>query len=86
MSDLFHEYTPGLESPATRLFNITPSDTADLAYVSRALNDAASGSVRVTTKDGDIATVFVAAGIPFPARVKRVWSTGTTATGIVVMI
>ena len=85
MPDLFNNVSQGLESPATRLEDVTPSDTADLAYVTRALNVASNGTVRVTTKDGDTATVTVAAGIPFPVRVRRVWSTGTTATGIVAM-
>lgn len=85
MSDLFKNVAQSLESPATRLINITPDDGSDLTFVTRAINVAESGAVRVTTRDDDIATVTVAAGVPFPIRVKRIWSTGTTATGIVAM-
>ena len=85
MSDLFDDYTVGLESPATRLLEITPDDATDLSFVSRALNVGTSGAVRITTRDGDTATVMVSAGIPFPVRALRVWATGTTATNIVAM-
>ena len=86
MPDLFASFTSGLESPASQLASVTPSDTADLLQASRALNVAASGTVRITTVQGSTATVFVAAGIAFPVRAARVWATGTTATGIVAML
>ena len=85
MADTFKRFTSGLESPATRLNAVIPDDATDLAFASRALNVGASGYVRVTTTDGDIATVFVSAGAAFPVRARRVWSTGTTATSIVAM-
>ncbi|MEL6734364.1 MAG: hypothetical protein AAFO98_00565 [Pseudomonadota bacterium] len=83
MSDPFKNYTPGLESPATSVEAITPDDGTDLVQPSRALNVAQSGLVQITTLDDTTATVFIAAGIPFPVRAKRVWATGTTAVGIV---
>lgn len=82
MSDRFANYALGLESPAVNLIEITPNDTQDLSEFSRALNVAVSGMVRVTTVRGDTATINIAAGIPFPVRVRRVWQTGTTASGI----
>lgn len=85
MSDAFASLTPGLESPAGHLQTIIPSDTADLARAGRALNVATSGAVRLTSVDGTTATVHVAAGVAFPVRAKRIWATGTTATGIVVL-
>ncbi|WP_298845065.1 hypothetical protein [uncultured Roseobacter sp.] len=85
MSDRFSSYSIGLESPAINLHEVTPDDGADLPQVSRALNVAGGGTVRVTTVAGDTATVTVAAGIPFPVRVRRIWATGTSATGIVAM-
>ena len=85
MSDLFADYKPGLESPASRLAAVTPSDSVDLATDSRAIKVAAAGSVRVTTVGGDTVTVIIAAGIAFPVRARRIWTTGTTATGLVVM-
>jgi hypothetical protein len=85
MTDAFAQYQIGLESPAIRVLNVTPSDTDDLAEASRAINVATSGTVRVTTVKGTTATVFVAAGIAFPIRVTRIWSSGTTASNIVVL-
>lgn len=85
MADSFAHFTPGLESPATDLTEITPSDTLDLAQTCRALNVGASGTVRITTAGGQVASITVAAGIAFPIRATRIWQTGTTATNIVVM-
>lgn len=85
MADPFASQTPGLESPASHLVAVTPDDSTDLAISSRGINVATSGSVRVTTISDDTETVYIAAGTAFPVRVKRIWATGTTATGIVVM-
>lgn len=86
MTDLFEDFTITLDSPPTRLYLATPSDTTDLPLASRAVNVATSGTIRVTTTQGDVATIFVAAGVAFPVRASRIWSTDTTATGIVVML
>lgn len=80
--DAFTDLQPGLQSPALRIEPITPSDTEDLAHVTRALNVATAGTVRVTTVTGQTGDIHVAAGIPFPIRAVRVLATGTTATGI----
>lgn len=85
MPDLFDSFQVGLESPAAHLHEVTPSDTEDMPYASRALNVAGEGTVRVTTVAGDIATVAIAPGVPFPIRCTRVWASGTSATGIVSM-
>jgi hypothetical protein len=81
--DQFRTHAQGLESPATRILEIVPSDTADLTFVTRAISVAQAGHLRVVTSGGDTGRLFVAAGIPFPLRVVRVLATGTTATGIV---
>ncbi|MEM9756716.1 MAG: hypothetical protein AAF914_12015 [Pseudomonadota bacterium] len=85
MADKFANHHTGLESPATSLASVTPDDGTDLPNVSRAIAVATSGMVRVTAADGTQGEVFVAAGVPFPIRVARVWATGTTATGIVAL-
>lgn len=81
--DQFENHMSGLESPASRLFAIVPSDTDPLGIVTRAITVEASGHVQVVTAGGDTGRVFIAAGIPFPLRVAQVMVTGTTATGIV---
>ena len=81
--DQFRHHAQSLESPATRIAEIVPSDTADLAFVTRAISVAQAGHLQVVTSGGDTGRVFVAAGVPFPLRVSRILATGTTATGIV---
>lgn len=83
MTDHFRQHSSGLESPAADAFNITPSDGSDLTTVTRALNVAQTGSVRLATVAGTITTVHIAAGTVFPIRATRVYATGTDAIGIV---
>ena len=81
-TDTFETHAPSLSSPAERIEAITPSDTNDLQAVTRAINVATAGTLAVITANGETSDVYVAAGITFPLRVRRVLSTGTTATGI----
>jgi hypothetical protein len=85
MTDTFVAHHTSLQSPATNAYSATPNDDTDLAFFSRALNVSTSGTVRLTTVGGDVATVFIAAGTAFPIRARRIWATGTTATDIVVL-
>lgn len=71
-----------LSDPAIAAFDVFPNDSQDLAHVASALNVATPGTVRVTTEDGSTADITVHPGHAFPIRVRRVWLTGTTATGI----
>lgn len=75
--------TPSLESPLANMASVTPADGTDLAHFTRGLYVGATGDVKVTTLNGEAVTmVALLAGVWHPVRVKRVWSTGTTATGI----
>lgn len=74
--------TRRLSDPATRVFDISPDDAADLPRATVALNVASPGAVHVTTIDGSDAILSVHPGHAFPISVTRVWATGTTATGI----
>lgn len=85
MTDPFHDRTPGLESPATRLASVTPNDAADLDFASRAIAVGTEGFVRLVTIAGDTDRVYVAPGAPFPIRARRILATGTSATDIVVL-
>lgn len=78
--------SPGLTAPHVRCALVTPADGSDLPFLTRGLSIAGAGAVRVTTAAGDTVTIpsgALAAGVVHPLRVSRVWSTGTTATGIV---
>ena len=81
--DNFESHETSLDSPAANAAEITPNDGADLATPARAISVAVAGNVKLTTSGGDTVTVFVAAGSPFPIRATRIFSTDTTATGIV---
>lgn len=81
--DPFEGYTQGLESPATRMMEIVPDDASDLAFLTRAIAVEAAGHLQIVTGSGDTGRIFIAAGIPFPIRVRQVLATGTTAGGIV---
>jgi hypothetical protein len=83
--DAFKTHITSLESPPIRIRAVIPDDSVDLPTASRALNVATTGSVRVTTVEGETATLTIAAGIPFPIRATRVWASGTTASGIVAL-
>jgi len=64
-------------------FTITPSDTADLEQVTRQIRvTGAAGDIAVVWVDGATSTEPVSVGDVLDWRIKRVLSTGTTATGI----
>lgn len=85
MADKFSAHAESLSSPPAHLMSVTPDDGQDLPHVSRGLNVLVGGTVRVTSAQGETETLMIAAGIVFPVRVRRIWATGTTATGIVAM-
>ena len=59
---------------------VTPSDSVDLPQFS-VIYVGGAGNVKVTTAQGTAVTFTgVNAGTVIPVRVRRVWSTGTTAT------
>ncbi|MGD8753654.1 MAG: hypothetical protein PVG14_19655 [Anaerolineales bacterium] len=60
---------------------ITPHDSNDINPCRGLLVDVA-GDVKCTYQNGQVDTLYLAAGVWHPMLVKRVWSTGTTASGI----
>jgi len=78
------DVAPGLDAPATGAFEVTTSDTEDLAKPARSLYVGTTGDVKVDTVAGDTVTfAAVPAGAFLPVRVKRVYATGTDADDIV---
>ena len=71
-------------------FLVTPSDSADLSADSAntenqpncVLHIGGSGALKVTTEGGSTLTFTAVGSGFFPVSVKRVFSTGTTATSI----
>jgi hypothetical protein len=85
MADTFSAFTGGLDAPATKGFAITPDDDTDVPSVTRGLYVGGAGTVVVVLAGDSGAVTFVGAtaGSVLPIRVKRVLSTGTTATSLV---
>lgn len=61
--------------------SITPHDTNRADY--DALSVGADGNVQVDTEDGSTVVIYMAAGVIYPIKVIRVYSTNTAATSIV---
>jgi hypothetical protein len=71
-------------APGADAFAITPSDSANLAQVVRALYVGVTGNLTLITIAGN-SVVFtnVPAGAIIPVQTQQVMNTGTTASGIV---
>lgn len=83
MADRFRNTEVGLGDPARHCFDISPSDSVDLTDIPRAIYTGSGGTIKVTMDGGETVTFEnVPAGADKGWRVKRVWSTGTTATGL----
>lgn len=69
--------------PALHMYEVTPSDTEDLPHGgARVLRINTGGTLRVTTFLNITEDVTVYDGEVIPCAVKRIFATGTTATGI----
>lgn len=84
IADLSTMHT-ALDSPATVGFTVSPNDSTDLASYARALFVGNGGDVKVNLVSSGDDLVFE--NVPdctfLPIQVKRVHSTGTTASGII---
>lgn len=83
MQDPFAAHVAGLTAPATRPEVISPSDSEELATVTRGLYVGQTGNIRLRLLSGDTVTFAnMQGGVLYPIRVRQVFATGTTATGI----
>jgi len=74
------------QSPAVQVVLITPDDAGELDPHLRGISFATAGILRILDGLGNDVTIpdgALAAGVIHPIRVKRVFSTTTTATDIV---
>jgi hypothetical protein len=84
--DIFAAGNSAILSPLTRAVAVTPSDSVDLAFVTRELWVGTAGNLSLEMHGGDsIVITGVPAGARLPYRVSRVNATSTTATGIVAL-
>lgn len=70
-----------VSSPGTP-FNITPSDSADLDYLTKAIYVETAGDVKIDDAGGNAITLTLGVGW-HPIRVAKVYSTGTTASNLI---
>ncbi|MFN0113329.1 MAG: hypothetical protein ACKVPY_01485 [Paracoccaceae bacterium] len=84
--DNFSGLPSNLTAPARDGAAVTPSDTTDLAFTSRALYVGQAGNLTAILAGGQtVAFQAVPAGTLLPVRVTRVTATGTTAGAIVAL-
>lgn len=74
-------------SLASGAYAVTPSDSTDLPSVAYGLYIGTGGTLKVDVANegqGEQTVAFAAVAVGLlPLKVRRVWATGTTATGIV---
>lgn len=80
--DPFQGVSPAMDSPASHAAAVTPSDSANLTAIPRALLIASAGNLKVTMAGGEVVTLPVTAGYN-PLRVLRVWSASKTCGDVV---
>lgn len=75
-----------LSSPCDNAAAVTPSDSADLAYISRAIWVGGAGAINVVLAGGQtVLFAGIAAGTLLPLRITRVLASSTSATSLVVI-
>lgn len=84
--DSFKNLSDSPDFSARKLVAVTPHNSNDLAYTTKALFIGTGGNIVVLAEDDTVAvTLKVTDGQILPVRAKRVLATNTTATGIVGM-
>lgn len=84
--DSFKNLSDSPDFSARKLVEVTPHNSNDLAYTTKALFIGTGGNIVVLAEDDTVAvTLKVTDGQILPVRAKRVLATNTTATGIVGM-
>ncbi len=81
--DRFASYAPSWSMPSPGRVPVTPSDLDALPFTTRWLRVTTGGTVRAAHVDGGIINFTAANGERVPGQFTRVFSTGTTATGII---
>ena len=80
--DAFYVVPMTRESPLKRGRDVTTSDTAELAFLPRAVLVTVAGNLEVIWLDGTTQISPVSANLMYPISPKVIKATNTTATGI----
>lgn len=85
--DKFEGMKNTLEMSSNHFYTITPDDSNDQPFITRAIYIGGSGDLSVIDEVGNTTTfVGVVQGTILPIRTARVRTTGTTASGLVALI
>jgi hypothetical protein len=81
-TDPFVNFQPGLQTPVRNSFAITPSDSAELPFVTRAIFVGSAVDITARLADDTASVTFkaVAAGSMLPIRARQIYATGTNAS------
>jgi hypothetical protein len=84
-TDTFVNSQGGLQSPPTNSFAITPSDSAELPFVTRAVYVGGSGNItlRLGNDTASVLLLSVPVGTLLPVRARQIYATGTSAASLV---
>lgn len=82
MTDTFADHTTDISSPPSNAQQISPSDSTDLPFVTRAIYVGTQGDLRVLTHNGQDVIYKDLIGTKV-IRVARVFATGTTAGALI---
>ncbi|MDO5759062.1 MAG: hypothetical protein Q4P24_16650 [Rhodobacterales bacterium] len=84
--DTFSSHSQSLNAPIRSGAPVTPSNSADLPVLPRALYIGGGGDISMILAGGETITLkSVPAGAMLPLRASRVRQTGTTATALVAL-
>jgi hypothetical protein len=84
MSDTYKYVYNNMASVASA---VTPNDSTDLTTVAQGIYIGGAGDLKVDMADsGTVTFSGLPAGVFLPIIVKRVYSTGTTATNIIALV
>ena len=75
-------YAQTATGPADFGFEITPSDSEDLAMITRSVFAAGAGVIKWHNAGGQEQHTTVVDGERVPIKARRILATGTTATGL----
>lgn len=85
MTDKFQGYPDQPHHPARNFLDIDAekSDTVNLTHVPKGIVASTGGTMKMTGANDVAVTVTLVANVVYPYAPKRVWSTGTGASGII---
>lgn len=82
--DKFRNQYATYDGPAGNAFSITPSDSVNCDFATRAVYVGGTGDLTVVTINDEVVTfIGIPGGTLLPLRIKRVNSTSTTASALV---